>query len=366
MLWDDESKPAQDIPVLPGGIERPSPVPPALALAEGALAKRFGWDLKVFRGQQAADIYGGSGAFRLTGPAALLRQQNPKLDVLRVVSFAKFGNLVRQLRNVFAVARMYGARRIEFPSPHPFFAGTRACKVDIAWQFTRTERDAPEATGLVGRFYYLDALRLEASPDEQADVLKHCVRPLLAPSLKIPHPDVREGDLALHFRGADIFGARGSYIHLEYGQPPVSYYLAAIEREKPSRVWLVYQDRGNPCVNAVESVLRSRGIEVIAQSGTLDADLRVLLSASRLVAGIGSFVPSIAALSTHGRRLYVYGGTIPTLQRLGVTVIEGRDLRGDYDRAVRSRNWTASPEQQALMLSYPANALGFVEHTATA
>ena len=111
--------------------------------------------------------------------------------------------------------------------------------------------------------------------------------------------------------------------------------------------------------------MRARGIEVIAQSGTLDNDLRVLLSASRLVAGVGSFIPSVAALSTRAKRLYVYGGTIPTLQRLGLTVIEARDTRGDYDRAVCSRNWTASAEQRALMLSYPPEALGFVEHAPT-
>jgi hypothetical protein len=49
-----------------------------------------------------------------------------------------------------------------------------------------------------------------------------------------------------------------------------------------------------------------------------------------------------------------------------VAVIETRDTRGDYDRSVRSRNWTASAEQRTLMLSYPAEALGFSEHAAKA
>ena len=364
MFWDDEAKPTEPLPAV-GGLVRPASIPPAESLAEATLATRFGWDLRLFRGQRGADIYGGSGAYRLTGANALLRQQNHRLDVLRVVSFAKFGNAVRQLRNVFAVALAYGARRIEFPNPTPYFFGNRVGKFDLAWRLTRQAPGQPEAPGLDGRFYYLDALGLKPGPQEQEEIIRRYVRPLMAPELKQLHPEVRDDDIVLHFRGGDVFGATGTYIHREYGQPPVGFYLAAVEREKPSRVWLVYEDRANPGVDAVEAALRARGIAVIAQSGTLDADLRVLLSATRLVAGIGSFVPSVAALSTRAKRLYLFGGSIPTLQRLGITVIEGRDVRGDYRRAVRSGNWTASAEQRALMLSYPADALDFVEHAAS-
>lgn len=40
-------------------------------------------------------------------------------------------------------------------------------------------------------------------------------------------------------------------------------------------------------------------------------------------------------------------------------MIEGIDIEGEYTRAVRSQNWAASAAQRALMLSYPAEAIGF-------
>lgn len=365
MFWDDEAKPAEPPPPI-GALKRPASIAPAETMAEATLAKRLGWNLPVFRGKRGVDIYGGTGDYRLTGVDTLVRQRTPHFDVLRVSSFAKFGNAVRQMRNAFAVARAYEVKRVEFPTTTPFFAGNRAGKVEIAWGHTPVRVGQLDAPGLTGRFYHLDALGLKPAPSEQVDIVRRMLRPLLSPVFREPRSDIRDDDLALHFRGDDIFGASDTYIHREYGQPPASFYLAAVEREKPARVLLVHHDRANPTVSAVETALRAQGIETISQSDNLMTDVHVLLNATRIVAGVGSFVPAIAALSTRLRRLYLFGATVPVLEQLGVIVVEGRDISGDYMRAVRSNNWTASPEQIALMLSYPADALEFIEHAGAA
>ncbi len=179
-------------------------------------------------------------------------------------------------------------------------------------------------------------------------------------SWRIPYaqPDPRVGpdDLVLHFRSGDIF----QHPVAHYGQPPLSYYLAAIEREKPSRTWLVFEDRANPCIEAVEEWLRRHGLEAVIQSGSIEEDLRILLSARRLVIGHTSFASSVAMLSTQLRRLYTFRCESWDYFHLpDVEMIEGIDLEGGYTKAVLSQNWAASAEQRALMLSYPAEAIGF-------
>jgi hypothetical protein len=168
---------------------------------------------------------------------------------------------------------------------------------------------------------------------------------------------VREDDLVLHFRSGDAF--EGPAFPRNHGQPPVSYYLSAVAREQPKRVWLVFENRGNPCINAVEATLRSRGIEVLIQSSLLKEDLRLLYSARSLVAGRGSFVYMMAHLSDRLRKLYIFEGVRRTesLRKLGVEVFMGKDIEGDYKAALLDGNWAGSPIQYEMMLSYPAEKI---------
>ena len=112
-------------------------------------------------------------------------------------------------------------------------------------------------------------------------------------------------------------------------------------------------------------MLKGRGVEVVVQSGSLIEDVRVLLSATRVVASRGSFVPAVAALSSRLKTLYLFDPPISALRLLGLTLIEGIDTAGNYRERVLSANWRALPEQRALMLSYPARAIAFVEHAPT-
>jgi hypothetical protein len=347
------------------GFKRPSVIPPAATRAEESLAGRYGWNLPVFRGEVAVDGGGGSGAFLLSVPEDGLPPEAPP-EVLRLNRWMRFGNSVFQLQNVFNMAERYGARRLEFPKPHPFFTGFHVGGIELAWQPSADPSPGagPQRSSLTGEFFFLAALGKRPTSVEQAGAMARYVRPLLVPALQEPHPRVRDGDLVLHFRAGDIF-AREGFINPLYGQPPLAYYLAAVDRERPSRVWLVFEDRGNPAIGAAEAALRERGIEVLTQSGELAADLHLLLHAPCLVASVGTFCPAIASLSTRTRKVYLFGPRIQSLLDLGVHTVEARDREGIYHRAVRSMNWQATPEQIALMLSYPAAALDFVDHEPT-
>jgi hypothetical protein len=103
-------------------------------------------------------------------------------------------------------------------------------------------------------------------------------------------------------------------------------YLAAFERERPKRVWLVFDDRRNPTIAAAEETLRQRGVEVLIQSGPLADDLRVLLSARRLVASIGTLALAVGMLSRRIDTCHQFTGPPnPVLKLKGLRIVRAQD-----------------------------------------
>ena len=111
-------------------------------------------------------------------------------------------------------------------------------------------RKVDSAATLLGRFFKLKEFDLSLSAADEARIFRDYIRPLVRPEFRIPDMRVRPDDLILHFRAGDVFTGK---VHSNYGQPPLSYYLAAVEREQPARVWLVFEDRSNPCIDAAEA-----------------------------------------------------------------------------------------------------------------
>ncbi len=272
--------------------------------------------------------------------------------------------------NVFHVAERYGAKRIQFPGPHPFFRGDRAGNAHLAWAPPVTPSPElahllPPRPGLMGNFFNISGLGLRLRPDEQAAIVRRLLRPLVVPDLTRPVADMGDDSLVLHFRAGDVFPGPGLRPgHPDYGQPPLAYYLAAVAREGARRVCLVFEDRGNPTVEAAEAALRRRGIQVRMQSADLAADLNALMNARCLVASAGTFALSAAALSTRIRKVYSFGHSLQYFSDLGVDTATAFDRDGRYSRALMSHNWRAEPEQIQLMLSYPEEAIGFVDNPA--
>jgi hypothetical protein len=156
----------------------------------------------------------------------------------------------------------------------------------------------------------------------------------------------------MHFRGGDAFDTVD--IEPGYWPPPLAYDLAAFERERPKRVWLVFEDRRNPTIAAADETLRLRGVEVLLQSGALADDPRVLLSARWLVASIGTLALAVGMLSPRIDTFSQFSGPPnPVLKLKGLRIVRAQDVKGEAVQA----NWGARPEQLAMILSYPIDAL---------
>ena len=316
------------------------------SLVEFWLRYRRAWDPTIFTGQSIP----WRRAYKLAHSRSLLFQLNPKVEVLRVTKWGRFGNALRQLHNAIYVAEIVNARTIEFSQKHPFLSGNSAGQISLEW-----ESNHSSAPTLTGNFSSLDTFRCSVDSRDKARIFADHIRPLVKPELRVPDPRLRDDDLVLHFRAGDVFTGE---VHCPlYGQPPLSYYLSAVEREQPSRVWLVFEDRNNPCIDAVEGALRARGVDVVTQSGTLVEDLRFLLSARCIVAGRGTFLRMTSHLSERLRRIYLFEEGSSSLCEMGVDVVKAVDADGEFKSKVLSNNWTNSLEQRALILSYCSQKL---------
>ena len=327
---------------------RPTKIGRIETLAELRVARRYNWNLDSFRKT-------GRRGYRLLKPCRLLLRPIPRIDVVRIPYWLRFGNSISQLVNAFLVAQKLNIRTLQFGESHPCLTGEVAGPFQIEWKNT-----PPSSTGLEGEFFNLNALNIGSISSKQlAHVYAKLVRPMLTKFLRKADSRIRPDDLVLHFRSGDVFKRSP---HSGYAQPPLSYYLAAVDREMPSRVWLVFENRLNPCIDAAKKALEERGIEVLFQSGTLQQDVRLLLSAASLVASRGSFTFTIAHLSKRLRKVYFFEKKmIGSFRQLGLDVVIGRDADGKY-RSRSMGKWANSEEQRSLMLSYPAEHLKFEEN----
>lgn len=270
--------------------------------------------------------------------------------------YGRFSNNLRQLCHAVQVARHLGATVIELAAQPTWedllVAEPRHGSLD-GLQVRLSTTPATAGT-LEGTFYYPEVFRwLDlTSPSRRSLLLQW------NPLLDLPHPPraLPPSTLVIHLRSGDLFRDAGT--HPAYGQPPLAYYQAVIIREAPQEVVMVYEDSGNPVIDALDTHIRALGLPLRISSGTLWQDLEPLLAASVLVGGMGTFIPAVVGLSRQLQRLYQFGH-LAWLHDYGVLppeLVLVRD-KGSYSQQMLRRNWRNLPEQRRLMLEYPLSQL---------
>jgi len=179
---------------------------------------------------------------------------------------------------------------------------------------------------------------------------------LLRSAMPAPRPKEGFGDshLVIHIRGEDAFGPNA---HKSFAQPPFSFYRQVLDDHPWSEATIVSADRMNPVLPLLEKELAKRSIPHFFQSGTIDEDIAVLASAKVVVAGRGTFIPAIVGMSDRVSTVYTFVDS--HLLRDDITVRVVTDVAGDYVEKACRDNWTDSPEQRQMMLSYPQKNLGW-------
>ncbi|MDP4025850.1 discoidin domain-containing protein [Methylobacterium sp. NEAU 140] len=194
------------------------------------------------------------------------------------------------------------------------------------------------------------------TPHDKREIVRTIIHPLfnLLPPVFERKP---EDELIFHIRSGDVFS---SWINAAYIQPPLSFYTLVIDRflaaGRITRVKLVYENRMNPVIDALEAHLTARQIPFSVQSGTIVEDTSALVDGRHLAFGFGSLGPAICYLSDSVETLVSFPNgydhkfrEIPTVKN----VVEVLDA-GDY---IKPGGWDNSTDQRRMMLEYPESKL---------
>lgn len=210
---------------------------------------------------------------------------------------------------------------------------------------------------LTGPFYFTE----DVAPllDDFHMIHKYgLARRVLRPLLKLDAlPDRRAAadELVVHIRSGDVFDPEPNP---NYPQPPLAFYQMIVTRLRAERrigsVCIVAEDRGNPCVDALEHWLGEQRIVCRVQSGSFAEDIATVLGARQVVFGRGTFgvgmcfvSDSITEVHTFANALY---SQMPGLSLVTVT----NDPTGGY---IKPGEWRRTEAQLRQMLDYPAGNL---------
>jgi hypothetical protein len=320
-----------------------------------AVARRYGFDLGgvTFRKPRHVKPY---------SVQNVPRNFDGRLEALHVdAPQGRFGNNLLQIARAVTLAQRLGIPRV-YLSNLPMLALERPVTFGevTVLPASALRRDRPKGA-LCGPFY--DVWPFDRALDDLRD--REVVAAARAVGTaafhgRIVDPAIVPGgkDLAVHLRAGDIFKERP---HRQYTQPPLAYYRLCIEFARTQvgieRVILVYENERNPCVPALKAWLGEIGLPFVVQSRTLAEDLGVLLAASHVVFGRGTFGLAIAMLSTHLRTLFhswLQPDFGPILEATGVRQVSVTDVAGGY---IKVGDWRNAPEQRRMMLDYPIENL---------
>ena len=285
-----------------------------------------------------------------------------RIDSIHLESYGRFGNNFFQMINAIWFARKTGIKRIFLPDMRtPFPQGTGVKFDDIEFVFDKMSFSTDSAA-LSGKFFFwwgLGGFLAKKSPKDTVQIIEKYLKPILLPQDVRTECLLASEILHIHIRSGDIFSPT-TKVNSDYVQPPLAYYQKIIEHMISSasahHVAVVFEDRNNPCVNALETWLNHNAIPNSFLSGTFFEDFFRLLGASHIVAGFGTFVPAIALLSSNLKSIYFFRDSqqTPHLLERGININLVLDAHGSY---IKKGAWTNSPGDRELMLSYGSNSL---------
>ena len=290
----------------------------------------------------------------------LRRNTPPPLNsAIFVTELGMFGNMTRRLANGLSVASLAGFGSMVIPRRVIFQGDVFRDGIHHTTNFPTIYFGAepPTSSNPVDFLLHLnlfDDLGIDkGGATQQINTAWGVLHDILwkSPSLQ----KTTSKSLTVHIRGGDVFGPRKPRA---YGQPPLSFYELVLDDDTWEDVNIVHQDLLNPVLPGLVELCRERGITPHLVSGSLADDVAVLLESTNLVAGRGTFVPAVAGLSRRCTKLYFFEDKCNLVpRRSGIELVRVVDSVGNFTRSLLSQNWVDSPEQHAMMVTYPLSSL---------
>ena len=280
------------------------------------------------------------------------------IDAAYALRAGRLGNRINGAMMAILFAQQHGIRRVylnfeELDAAFQLPASLRFGEIEI---LIRKPEAGENRFVLQSRFFYGRYVPRAVERDHQriATILRQAIRPILMAGLEGGTLDA--GTVVIHIRSGDLFEVEGHGSHPGYVQPPLAYYIAALDhaaaQHPVERVILVHEDRANPCVDALEAHLASTGTPCTMQSGTLRDDTATIFAARRLIAGHGTFAPALIAQSERAEAVYFFRRVSQArlFDMKTPRIFVAMDTAGAF---TQSGAWANTAEQRQLMLDYP-------------
>nr|WP_305528086.1 coagulation factor 5 8 type domain-containing protein [Methylobacterium sp. NEAU 140] len=346
----------------------------SLPAAAGQAARLHVWceaaivDLMVFRRQLGVDfniLHERPGAVLHTS-YSFVSAERPRKKALVGIALLEngaFGNCLVQYYVAISVARALGLTLIKIPkidrSQAIFLTERLTCE---GITFIPAGEPLPDdGTFLSGMFFDLPFQKMVQArhPLSMREVVHSYIHRVFN-GLPPVFPAKPEDQLIIHIRSGDIFS---TWIDPNYPQPPLSFYQMVIERllgeGKIRSVKMVFENRANPVIPALEDYVTRIGLPLTTQSGSLAEDVAAIANGRYLVFGFGSFGPGVCHLSERVDQVFYFSCNWPQgfqgIETVG-QAIEVREVGGGY---MKIGEWTNSEAQRRLMVEYPAENLVF-------
>ena len=204
-----------------------------------------------------------------------------------ISGFGNLGNFIVKLSNAIKIALFYNYNVI-VPN-HPYINTTYIVINN------NVNLDNEKITDPNGFFYKtkiknIDMILFKKNTLKTVEILKSCF------AIK-NEVQLDNNDLLIHIRSSDIFGVNP---HPSYLTPPLSYYVNIINKNNFNEIYLIAEDRINPCINKLLELYPK--IKFKIQS--LEEDVKLILGAKNVVMGFGTFIPSLLLVSDNIKKLY--------------------------------------------------------------
>ncbi|MHA7775268.1 hypothetical protein [Roseibium sp. M-1] len=281
-------------------------------------------------------------------------KEQKRICALSVIGYGRFGNNLLQIANALLLAKLLDLRFVQLPklSWIPIEQPVEYDDLTLLpydWDLSKIGPSLKSDFFSGPRFDVLSC-----GHSMRSSVLRQYIKPLLTFPTKFGEFD---DQLVIHIRSGDIFSASP---HPGYVQPPLAFYRRLIQAELEHRaslkLYVVFEDRRNPCVSGLERYALEIGVPLTMQSGSFHDDIGTLLSATKLAFGHGTMGLGVCLLSCDIDSVDVFGDSGFAYRNLSqikrVTVWNA--LPDDY---IAVGSWKNTDEQRNQMMNYPDEAI---------
>jgi len=278
------------------------------------------------------------------------------IDSIELGHFGKFGNSIKQLLNCMTFADHYKIKKVYIPAIWYLKESKSFTVNNIEVVLKGSDKNAEDENVFVNQFFYLRRY-FKLSGIESYDYSKAYTR--FKDMMIFEEEDwnvepLDSNELVVYFRSGDIFHEP----HPGYGQPPLSFYKKIIKSRQWSKVSCVYQDKSNPVIQPFIEYVSNLNIDIREVSGSLEDDIKFLLSSINLVAAPGTFTWSISLISENLKNVFYFNEIeVINFSEIRLNEIKFYDLSGRYIKSIMSNNWKNTMSQRELMLTYPEDEI---------